>query len=114
MPRSVRLVLLSIGIVVCCLLLIFVGVDTYLRLQEPLAYRNSSVCPKLRPEISLVELKSALGEPVYVERKGNDWLYFATPSIHAGAITAEVDLVSEKVIALRCYEDGPPTWTITP
>ena len=62
-----------------------------------------------------MELEKMLGVPTHkYEMKGKIWIEFQTPSIHAGPIRAEIDESTGQVLTLRCYEDGPPTWSINP
>ena len=96
--------------------LIFVGQKFYSEWEDPIGFRNSKVCPGLKPGITIDETKSALGEPVMREEVSDHkvWVFFKTPSIAAGPIRALVDKPTGKILTLRCNEDGPPTWTFSP
>src|SRR6266849_6414196 len=75
-------------------------------------FRNLRSCESLKPGITVSGLTAALGQPVHRSAaNGQTWWYFRTPSIMAGSIRAQVNEQTGKVLSLRCYEDGPPTWT---
>jgi hypothetical protein len=81
--------------------------------KERVGYRNLRACRTLSPGISLSGLVRELGTPVDKwESLGKQWVSFETPSIMAGMIKAQVDEKTGNVLVLRCFEDGPPTWTI--
>ncbi|SRR5258708_3672792 len=84
----------------------------YLRWRDPIGFRNLKACKTIKPGVSLAELKAVLGEPVATSTsRGTTWLYFRTASIAAGQIRASVQPSTSKVVALRCSEDGPDTWS---
>jgi len=95
-------------------LLLALGVDFYMASEDPIGYRNSKICPTLRPGISINELNAALGEPERIQLKGEEWLMFRTFSLAAGPIQAKVNERTNRVITLRCQQDGPATWTTQP
>jgi hypothetical protein len=89
------------------------GLDGYLRWQDPVGYRNLSSCTTIEPGATLEQVKAALGEPVAMSTsRGMTWVHFRTASIAAGPIRAAVQPSTGKVLALRCSEDGPDTWSL--
>ena len=86
----------------------------YYRWTERVGFKNVEICQKLQPGITLSDLEQALGASTgsWISKSGARWLTFETPSINAGQIRAEIEEPSGRVLTLRCFEDGPPTWTI--
>jgi len=85
----------------------------YLRWRDSIGYRNLSACSTIKAGASVEQLKAVLGAPVATSTsRGMTWLHFQTASIAAGQIRAAVQPATGKVIALRCSEDGPDTWSL--
>jgi hypothetical protein len=66
------------------------------------------ICKSLQAGITEADLVGKLGEP-YTREDGN-WFYFHSDPVAAGPIRAKIDS-SRRVVVLRCYEDGAPTWS---
>ena len=102
-----------IGSFVAAGVIAVLGVQAYLRWQDPVGYRNLSSCTTIEAGATLEQLKAVLGEPVATSTsRGMTWLHFRTASIAAGPIRAALQPSTLKVIALRCSEDGPDTWSL--
>lgn len=86
----------------------FIGIGVYLWTNWE-GYRNLGTCKSLKPGIMAPDLTAALGQSI---GRSGSWWYFKTPSIDSGPIRAFVSEPSGKVLELRCYEDGPTTWTL--
>ncbi len=85
----------------------------YLRWRDPIGYRNLRACSTIKAGASLEQLKAVLGAPVATSTsRGMTGLHFQTASVAAAQIRAAVQSSAGKVIALRCSEDGPDTWSL--
>ena len=73
---------------------------------------NIPKCLKIKSGASSAQLIEQLGQPIFKEptKDGNEWWSFETPSLAAGHIRALLEKDTDKVLRLRCYQDGPDTW----
>lgn len=66
------------------------------------------ICRKMKPGVTLEILTKEFGAPFFNE----EWYYFGSSLFAAGPIRAKIQANSNRVLALKCTEDGPIDWEI--
>ena len=108
--KKSKIILIAL-IVLALPLLVYFSLDLYLRFENPIGYKNHKIFGNIPVGTQLQELIKILGEPTRsYAMNGNIRYEFSTISIAAGPISAFEN--NNKVIELRCSEDGPSTWKI--
>ncbi len=75
-------------------------------------FNKISVCSRLKPGITLNDMIERFGSPI--DNKAPEpgrWVFFKSTIGAAGPIRVKLD-DQDRVVVLRCNEDGPPTWTL--
>lgn len=75
-------------------------------------FNKISVCSQLKPGITLADMVERLGPPSSAKSsETGQWVFFESTIGAAGPIRAKVD-DHDRIVVLRCNEDGPPTWSL--
>ncbi|MBA3037094.1 MAG: hypothetical protein FP814_11455 [Desulfobacterium sp.] len=89
----------------------YLGLETYLKNENPIGYENSRRCEQIPAGITFNEIVEILGQPTYETKSETGyWYYFNTLSIKAGPIRVRGNKEKNTIIELRCSEDGLSDW----